>query len=102
MALNTTQVLVRTIYQAPGEQDAQDQDIEGLAKDVCEECIKILKEPEKNQAKHAIKVICAFVSTTRAFSRDSQIRCALLILLRSLCGKVYFGSGYPASRATIP
>ncbi|KAI0091461.1 ARM repeat-containing protein [Irpex rosettiformis] len=69
MALNTTQVLVRTIYQTHGTEIVQDEEIEGLAKDVCEECLKILKEPEKNQAKHAIKVMCAFVSTTPSVAK---------------------------------
>ncbi|KAI0339641.1 ARM repeat-containing protein [Trametopsis cervina] len=64
MALNTTQVLVRTIYAIKDGDATSDETVQGLAKDVCEECIKILKEPEKNQAKHAIRVICAFLSTT--------------------------------------
>lgn len=63
MALNTVQVLVQTIYS--GTEDMDDQDIQGLARDACEECIRILKEPEKSQAKPAMKVLCAFVSTTR-------------------------------------
>lgn len=62
MALKTTQVLVQTTY---GNQDTEAGEIEGLAKDACDECIRILKEPEKSQAKPAIKVLCAFMSTTR-------------------------------------
>jgi DNA repair/transcription protein MET18/MMS19 len=65
MALNTTQILVQAIYENQGSEIPQEDGIKGLAQDICEECIKILKEPEKNQAKHAIKVLCAFVSTTR-------------------------------------
>lgn len=65
MALQTTQVLIRTIYGGSDTAQPEDQEIEGLAKDACEECIRILKEPEKSQAKPAMKVICAFVSTTR-------------------------------------
>lgn len=65
-ALKTTQVLVKTIH---GELDSgngsETQDVEGFARDACEECINILREPEKSQAKPAIKVLCAFVSTTR-------------------------------------
>lgn len=67
MALHTTQELIRTIYSLPVENADKDVEMEGLAKDVCEECIKILKEPEKSQATPAMKVICAFVSTTRTF-----------------------------------
>jgi DNA repair/transcription protein MET18/MMS19 len=43
------------------------EDIQGLAREACEECIRILQEPEKSQAKPAIKVLCAFISTTRSF-----------------------------------
>ena len=67
-ALKTTQELVKTIYE---ESSADDSDIQGLARDACEECIGILKEPEKSQAKYAIKVLCAFMSTTRT-SASSQ------------------------------
>jgi DNA repair/transcription protein MET18/MMS19 len=40
--------------------DAQDEDVQGLARDACEECIDILHEPEKSQAKPATKVLRAF------------------------------------------
>jgi DNA repair/transcription protein MET18/MMS19 len=60
-ALKATQVLIQTIY----ADEVADAELEGLAKDACEECIQILKEPEKSQAKPAIKVLCAFMSTTR-------------------------------------
>ena len=86
MALNTTQVLVRTIYdQAAG---AVDDDIKGFAKDVCEECIKILKEPEKSQAKHAIKVICAFLSTTRTLTILNALHTPV-DLFTSICVEVH-------------
>ena len=62
MALNTTQVLIRTIYPHTNQES---EEIEGLAKDACSECIRILKEPEKSQAKPASKVLCAFMATTR-------------------------------------
>ncbi|KAL0577529.1 hypothetical protein V5O48_004470 [Marasmius crinis-equi] len=65
-ALKTTQDLVKLIY-SDGQQ--ADVNIEGLAKDACEECLMILREPEKSQAKHAIKVLCAFMSTTPSVSR---------------------------------
>ena len=60
-ALKATQVVIKTIY----ADEVTDAEIDGLAKDACEECIQILKEPEKSQAKPAIKVLCAFMSTTR-------------------------------------
>lgn len=48
----------------------------GLAQDVCEECMAILREPEKSQAKPAIKVMAAFMSTT------GMLFCALYQILR--------------------
>ncbi|KAL1662729.1 RNAPII transcription regulator C-terminal-domain-containing protein [Schizophyllum commune] len=70
-ALKTTQELVKTIYE---ESPADDSDIQGLARDACEECIGILKEPEKSQAKYAIKVLCAFMSTTPSVSRFTLLQ----------------------------
>ncbi|KAK0202783.1 Dos2-interacting transcription regulator of RNA-Pol-II-domain-containing protein [Desarmillaria ectypa] len=65
MALTCTQSLVKTIYLADSRaEDDSGTDTEGLAQDACEECIKILREPEKSQARPAIKVLCAFMSTT--------------------------------------
>ena len=64
-ALKTTQELVKVIYADDTRSTVSDEDIEGLAKEICEECIQILKEPEKSQAQPAIKVLCAFMSTTR-------------------------------------
>ncbi|KAG6909334.1 hypothetical protein DXG01_000934 [Tephrocybe rancida] len=68
-ALKTTQALVETIYTHEEDAIESDDDVQGLARDVCEECINILREPEKNQAKPAIKVLCAFMSTTPSVSR---------------------------------
>jgi len=65
-ALKTTQILVKTIYADEEPTVESNDDVQGLARDACEECIQILKEPEKSQAKPAIKVLCAFMSTTRA------------------------------------
>ncbi|KAJ7906016.1 ARM repeat-containing protein [Mycena leptocephala] len=64
-ALATMQALVVTIH----ADDAQDEDVQGLARDACEECIGILREPEKSQAKPAIKVLCAFMATTPSVAR---------------------------------
>ncbi|KAG6865136.1 hypothetical protein C0991_004873 [Blastosporella zonata] len=68
-ALKTTQALVETIYTQEEDAIESDDDVQGLARDVCEECIHILREPEKNQAKPAIKVLCAFMATTPSVSR---------------------------------
>ncbi|KAJ7464465.1 ARM repeat-containing protein [Mycena latifolia] len=66
-ALATMQTLVVTIH----ADDAQDvgADVQGLARDACEECVGILREPEKSQAKPAIKVLCAFMATTPSVAR---------------------------------
>ncbi|KAK0501497.1 ARM repeat-containing protein [Armillaria luteobubalina] len=70
MALTCTQSLVKTIYSAdPTTEGDAEADIAGLAQDACEECIKILREPEKSQARPAIKVLCAFMSTTPSVAR---------------------------------
>jgi len=61
-ALLATQALVKTIY---GGQDVQVDDVKGFAKGITQECLDILKQPEKSQARHAIKTICALLSTTR-------------------------------------
>lgn len=66
-ALKTVQVLVQTIYAVQEGHETEEADIQGLGREVCEECIEILREPEKSQAKHAIKIICAFMSTTRKY-----------------------------------
>ena len=61
-ALSATQIMVKTIY---GDQDAQVGDVEGFARTTTQECLDILKQPEKSQARHAIKTLCALLSTTR-------------------------------------
>ncbi|KAI0642252.1 ARM repeat-containing protein [Trametes meyenii] len=73
-ALKTTQVLIQTIYSTNESEEGDSQEIEGLAKDACEECIQILREPEKSQAQHAIKVLCAFMSTTPSVARFTLTR----------------------------
>ncbi|KAJ7181060.1 ARM repeat-containing protein [Mycena filopes] len=75
MALATMQALVVTIHSTPDEdEDAsmnedEDGDVQTLARDACEECLGILREPEKSQAKPAIKVLCAFMATTPSVAR---------------------------------
>ena len=61
-ALLATQVMVKTIHV---DHDVQIDDFEGFAKGVTQECLDILKQPEKSQARHAIKTICALLPTTR-------------------------------------
>lgn len=68
-ALKTMQILVKIIYADEEAAMESNDDIQGLARDACEECIQILKEPEKSQAKPAIKILCTFMSTTPSVSR---------------------------------
>ncbi|KAJ7576919.1 ARM repeat-containing protein, partial [Mycena floridula] len=62
-SLKAVQVLVDTIYLHGQDPVNDDQAFEGLVQDVCVECIGILREPEKSQAKPAVKVLCAFMAT---------------------------------------
>lgn len=39
--------------------------IDELAEEVITECLRILREPEKSQAQHAIKIVNACLATTR-------------------------------------
>ncbi|PPQ72316.1 hypothetical protein CVT26_007273, partial [Gymnopilus dilepis] len=68
-ALKTTQILVRTIYADEEAAVEVNEDIQGLARNVCEECLQILKEPEKSQARPATKVLGAFMLTTPSVAR---------------------------------
>lgn len=67
------QILIKTIYADEEAAVESNDDIQGLARDACEECIQILKEPEKSQAKPAMKILCTFMSTTRASSALSPL-----------------------------
>lgn len=60
-ALLATQVLVRTTYEG---QDVQVDDVKGFAGTITQECLDILKQPEKSQARHAVKTVCTLLSTT--------------------------------------
>ncbi|KZT07275.1 ARM repeat-containing protein [Laetiporus sulphureus 93-53] len=74
-ALKTTQVLIQTIYSTDESENQSDkEDLQGLAKEACEECIQILREPEKSQAKPAIKVLCAFMATTPSVAQYTLSR----------------------------
>lgn len=63
LALKAAQSLIRTLYPPSTLSDSAPK-LDGLAVDVVQECKKILREPEKNQAQHAIKVLGALVGTT--------------------------------------
>lgn len=56
---------MKTIYEEINTTSSSTDDIKGLAREASEECIQILKEPEKTQARPATKILCAFMSTTR-------------------------------------
>lgn len=65
-ALETTQTLIQVIY-ASVDDVSSDDPPEGLGKHIVEECLDVLKEPEKSKAKPAVKVLAALVKTTRQF-----------------------------------
>lgn len=62
IALNSAQSLIRTLY--PPTDRTEPLKIDGLGADIVQECKSVLREPEKSQAMHAIKVLGAFASTT--------------------------------------
>jgi DNA repair/transcription protein MET18/MMS19 len=53
------------VYAPADDENAIAEDVAGIASEICEECLKLLQEPEKNQAGYAAKVLSAFLSTTR-------------------------------------
>ena len=58
--LTATKALITALYGA----DGPDARVAGLAQAITEECLRILREPEKSQAKPASMVISALVETT--------------------------------------
>ncbi|KAG2068710.1 hypothetical protein BDR04DRAFT_1206804 [Suillus decipiens] len=79
-ALNTLQVLVRTMH-ADKSQDAIGEDsITDLARGMCSECMQALKEPEKAPARAAMKVICAFTRANGPLSSFAASQTAELLI----------------------
>ena len=68
-ALLVTRALVKTIHEG---QDVQVDEFKGFAKEITQECLDILKQPEKSQARHAIKTICSLLPTTRKWYIPSE------------------------------
>ena len=56
--------MVRTVY----SQDAPNTPITGIAPTITDECLRILREPEKSQAKPATLTLSALLDTTRKIS----------------------------------
>ena len=63
-ALNTTQILIRTIYGPKESSEDTSETLSGLAKEICDECLELMKEPEKSQAIPASKVMASLIGTT--------------------------------------
>lgn len=60
-----------TLLSVLGQDKAQisgyvEEGINGLTEEVVTECLRVLREPEKNQAQHAIKIVNACLGTTSA------------------------------------
>ncbi|KAG2150264.1 Dos2-interacting transcription regulator of RNA-Pol-II-domain-containing protein [Suillus bovinus] len=79
-ALNTLQVLVRTMHADKSSDAVSEDSITGLARDMCSECIQALKEPEKSQARPAMKVICAFARANGSLSSFAVSQAAELLI----------------------
>lgn len=96
-------MLVTTIYSEEEKALELNDDIQGLARDACEECVHILGEPEKSQARPAIKILCAFMATTRKYPR-TIMRClssCVCFLMTSICFPIRVVPGCPASSETL-
>lgn len=66
-ALQAAQSLIKTLY-PPAMNPGEPEVLDGLIVDIVQECKTILRESEKKQAQHAIKVLSACISTTCQFS----------------------------------
>ncbi|KAG8771304.1 hypothetical protein FRC12_003699 [Ceratobasidium sp. 428] len=66
-AVNALTTLLLVLYQDNTQTQPTVDTIDGLADEVITECLRILKEPEKSQAQHAIKIVNACLATTRKF-----------------------------------
>lgn len=63
-SLKTLQTLIRTLYEGIEDSKPNQDDIQGLVREICKECIDLMGEPEKSQAIPASKVAAALVGTT--------------------------------------
>ncbi|KAG8685984.1 hypothetical protein FRC09_014429 [Ceratobasidium sp. 395] len=63
-AVNALTTLLLVLYQDNTQIQPTVDTIDGLADEVITECLRILKEPEKSQAQHAIKIVNACLATT--------------------------------------
>ncbi|KAG0699928.1 RNAPII transcription regulator C-terminal-domain-containing protein, partial [Suillus ampliporus] len=79
-ALDTLQVLVSTIHADKSPDTSSDDSITGLAREMCSECLQALKEPEKAQARAAMKVICAFAGVDGPLSSFAVSQAAELLV----------------------
>ncbi|KAH7105998.1 ARM repeat-containing protein [Auriculariales sp. MPI-PUGE-AT-0066] len=99
LALTAVKALVTTLYGADGSEAK----IAGLVQSITEECLRILREPEKSQAKPASQVVSALTETTLPVAKtvtkatvthlmslfldpdEATIRPAILTALAALC-----------------
>ncbi|CAE7224793.1 unnamed protein product [Rhizoctonia solani] len=65
-AVNALTTLLSVLGQDRGKSDSTEEGIDGLTEEVVTECLRVLREPEKSQAQHAIKIVNACLSTTPA------------------------------------
>ncbi|CAE6532510.1 unnamed protein product [Rhizoctonia solani] len=66
-AVNALTTLLSVLGQDTTQTTGSTEDgIDGLTEEVITECLRVLREPEKNQAQHAIKIVNACLSTTPA------------------------------------
>ncbi|KAG9103692.1 hypothetical protein FRC06_008809 [Ceratobasidium sp. 370] len=63
-AVDALTTLLLVLYQDKTKSPQPSDAIDGLAEEVITECLRILREPEKSQAQHAIKIVNACLATT--------------------------------------
>ncbi|CAE6522908.1 unnamed protein product [Rhizoctonia solani] len=65
-AVNALTTLLSVLGQDKVQSGSTEEGIDGLTEEVVTECLRVLREPEKNQAQHAIKIVNACLNTTPA------------------------------------
>jgi DNA repair/transcription protein MET18/MMS19 len=65
IALDVIESFVDTVHSEHDDKPDGNDEVEGIVHAVCQDCIQALREPEKNQARSAVKILCVFASSKR-------------------------------------
>ncbi|KAL0953388.1 hypothetical protein HGRIS_004627 [Hohenbuehelia grisea] len=83
-AVSTLVVLVKTLVSDEDSDFTKSGNIDSLCKEICEECIEKLREPEKSLAKPSMRVLSAFITTNTSASKHAisqAIPCLVKVFL---------------------